>query len=418
MSDSEAPGTSSDPGGPLLPWHEVRHEAIRATRRTWPALLGVPLGLALVAGVVQWIIDGANEHAWDGVTGSAFAASLITFAVAILAVVLVQVALAPVLVARRKLQLRDDQIRQLQKQVARDALPPTPLEDWLRERIDEANALARQRPVRGDAWYLDAMSAWDTANIQQMALDEPAVAPDLFDAYRRHERTGLVDGIPPPHGPSDYEDYYARRLGWLEETLEQFATGEVEPEPEISEEHRNELQEVAAGVLASISMERKASYHPPDRNGSVELAQSFREHFPCLARALDEWDALHDELWDVRRALWDWEAREWHGRAQPGMPGLVISGVVESGGHSLPWDDASDYLMLPGVGMLELKEGVDVEAFKRPYDEFLAEALKSEEAADLRRLVLEVGDAKSSLQQALRLIGAKHVIRGRCYLCT
>ena len=381
-------------------------------------LLGVPLGLAVVAGVVQWLIDGANEHAWDGVTGSAFASSLITFAVAIVVVVLVQVALAPVQVARQKLQLRDDHIRQLEKQVARSAQRPTPLEEWLRERIDEADAIARQRAVRGDPWYFEAMSQWDTANVQQMALDEPAVAPDLVDAYRRDGRTGLVDGIPPPHSPGDYDDYYTRRLEWLETTLQQLSSGEVEPEPEVSDEHRKELQEIAAGLSDCIGMEQKASYHPPGRDGTAELAHSFRQHFPSLARALDEWDALQNELWDARHALWDWEGREWRDRAQPGMPGGVISNVVESGRDSLPWNDASDYLMLPGVGMLELKEGVDVEAFKRPYNEFLAEALASAEAGVLKRIRRKVDVAQAHLQQVLRLIRAKHVIRGRCDLCT
>lgn len=364
MAASEAPDTPEDVEGPLLPWREVRREAVRATGRTWPALLGVPLGLAVVAGVVQWLIDGGNEHALDGVTGSAFAASLITFVVAILVVVVVQVALAPVAVARERLKLHRDQIRQLRKQVERSAQPPTPLEEWLRARIDEAGAVARQRAVRGDTWYFDAMSMWDTANLQQMALDDPPVAPDLVDAYRRDEQTGLVDGIPPPHSARDYEAYYARRLEWLEQTLERLTGGEVEPEPEISEEHRKELQEIAAGLSECIGMERKASYHPPGSDGTTELAHSFRQHFPSIARALDEWDALHDELWDARRALWDWEGREWRDRVQPGMPGLAISNVVEAGGDSLPWNDASDYLMLPGVGMLELKEGVDIHAFK------------------------------------------------------
>jgi hypothetical protein len=262
------------------------------------------------------------------------------------------------------------------------------------------------------------MSQWDTNNVQQMALDEPAVAPDLFDAYRRDGRTGLVDGIPPPHRPRDYEDYYERRLEWLETTLQRLSSGDGKPEPAVSDEHRRELQEIAAGLSDCIGMEQKASYHPPGRDGTTELAHSFRQHFLSLARALDEWNALHDELWDARRALWDWEGREWRDRAQPGMPGGVISHVVESGGDSLPWNHAGDYLMLPGVGMLELKEGVDAEAFKRPYDGFLAEALGSAEAGVLTTIRLRVDVAKTHLQQELRLIRAKHVIRGRCDLCT
>ena len=39
--------------------------------------------------------------------------------------------------------------------------------------------------------------------------------------------------------------------------------------------------------------------------------------------------------------------------------------------------------MLPSVGMLEINEGVDRAKFKQPYDEFLAEALATNESAKL-----------------------------------
>ena len=33
--------------------------------------------------------------------------------------------------------------------------------------------------------------------------------------------------------------------------------------------------------------------------------------------------------------------------------------VAESGANKLPWTEEAGYLMLPSVGMLEIKEGVD-----------------------------------------------------------
>lgn len=215
----------------------------------------------------------------------------------------------------------------------------------------------------------------------------------------------------------EHDDYYARRLEWLEQTLDRLGCAEIEPEPEVPDDHRKELQEIAAGLQGSIAIERRAGYHPPGQDGTVVLAQSFRAHFPRVARMLDEWDVLHDEIWAARHAVWDWEANNWNDRASPGMPGLVVSDAIEYGGNTLPWTEAADYLMLPGVGMLKLGEGVDLNAFKRPYDDFLAEALGTQEAATLRQLRLRIDDATGLIHQELQLIRSMHVIRGRCELC-
>ena len=270
---------------------------------------------------------------------------------------------------------------------------------------------------------LDEILAW-VVRIDQGFRDRGAVT--LGDRFQ--QGVGSDDEVIETPGTWELQSAYMdRRLGALLKLLRDRRGGsdspasaahEVAPAPEVPEEHRKELQEIAAGLQDSVAMERKAGYHPPGRDGTIELAHSFRQHFPSVAQALDEWDRLSEEIWEARRALWEWEAREWGDRAQPAMPGLVIANVVEGGADRLPWNDASDYLMLPGVGMLELKEGVDVEGFKHPYDEFLQEALRSEEAARLRQRRGEVDDAKSSLQQALRLIRARHVLRGRCDLCS
>ena len=73
--------------------------------------------------------------------------------------------------------------------------------------------------------------------------------------------------------------------------------------------------------------------------------------------------------------------------------------------------------MLPSVGMLEIKEGVDRAKFKQPYDEFFAEVLATNECARLRRLRLEVDQANQNLSEELELIRALDVIGGRCDLC-
>ena len=182
----------------------------------------------------------------------------------------------------------------------------------------------------------------------------------------------------------------------------------------VSAAHRSDLQTIAEAFSDRLARERTTVYASEQR---PLHAHAFRTHFPDVAQMLDAWDALVGEIGKARAVVWDWEANNWRDRASPAIPGLLLSRVAEGGGNRLPWTEDAGYLMLSGVGMLEIKEGVDRAKFKQPYDEFLAEALATNECAELRRLRLEVDEAKQNLSEELELIRALNVIRGRCDLC-
>jgi len=86
---------------------------------------------------------------------------------------------------------------------------PIPLEPWLEDRIAAHGALVRQRPTRGDTWFLGALHHWEVRNAHELVTK---VAPELVDGYR---------GNPPGHLPGQEEAYYDRQLAWLTETLRQ-----------------------------------------------------------------------------------------------------------------------------------------------------------------------------------------------------
>ena len=182
----------------------------------------------------------------------------------------------------------------------------------------------------------------------------------------------------------------------------------------VSAAHRSDLQTIAEAFNDRLARERTTVYVSEQR---PLYAQAFRAHFRDVAQMLDAWDALVGEIGKARAAVWDWEANNWRDRASPAIPGLLVSRVAESGANKLPWTEEAGYLMLPSIGMLEMKEGVDRAKFKQPYDEFLAEALATNECAKLRCLRLKVDVAKQNLSEELELIRALDVIGGRCDLC-
>ena len=182
----------------------------------------------------------------------------------------------------------------------------------------------------------------------------------------------------------------------------------------VSAAHRSDLQTIAEAFNDRLARERTTVYVSEQRPLHT---QAFRTHFPDAAQMLDAWDDLVGELGKARAAVWDWEANNWRDRASPAIPGLAVSRVAESGGNKLPWTEEAGYLMLTGVQMLEITDGVDLAKVKQPYDEFLADALASNQCVELRRLRLKVDEAKQNLSEELELIRALNVIRGRCDLC-
>lgn len=182
-----------------------------------------------------------------------------------------------------------------------------------------------------------------------MALAPQPVAPDLADDYRRNPLTGLIDGIPPPHGTEEHEAYYQRRLDWLERKVRELRGGRVELAPEVSAEHRKQLQATAEGIERYLHLERKVRYHPPNRDGSLPAARSFRTHFPAMARMLDEWDALMPQLQETREALEKSvnAAAEVMTITHHGPFAHMVRNVIEHNG-TLSWSHHDGFLWLEG----------------------------------------------------------------------
>ena len=118
-----------------------------------------------------------------------------------------------------------------------ESSPMTELEKWLQSRIVRAEELERQRPVRGDDWYIAEMGKWDFENVQRMHDGDDPLAPDLVLSYREDPRSGHTDGIYPPHDMPEHERYYRQRLAWIRNTLDRLGKGEG-PSEEAAERRR------------------------------------------------------------------------------------------------------------------------------------------------------------------------------------
>jgi hypothetical protein len=415
----------------LVSWHDVAREAVRAPKREWVLALGLPLAAAVLAGLVEWALAGADEAGWDQAAGSAVTAPVIVFLAFIVLAAMAKAVRASVVVARREISDRDSTITNLEGKVAEleaqvAAHTGSPLERWIVGRLSEADMIARQRDLRADDWYFNQMGAWDTVNCNRLAFGDEThapLAPDLIGSYRRDPRTGHTDGIYPPHDAAEQDRYYEQRKTWLRETLDGLRAGTVEPPealPEISEDHRKELQEIAAGIDSRLELERRTVYAPRTGSGRLPVAESFRTHFPKCAKALDEWDRNVNELDDGRIVLQRLVGEECQRRSLSDLVLLVFGDAVERDAESLPWVKTGDGLLMLGHGlsMTELSEAVNVEEFKRPYDRLLADGRAWDEAAAVRRARIRVDAMKVVLDGELGRIQALHVIRGRCPLCS
>jgi hypothetical protein len=206
------------------------------------------------------------------------------------------------------------------------------------------------------------------------------------------------------------------------------APGQREPTPadrEVPEAHRVELQEIAAGLMESISLERRASYHPPRRAGTQPVAQSFRVHFPPVARMLDEWDALVAEADAARKAVVDWATAEAQARAEAagltvyGPIGYIAADLVERNQTPVGfrWHEADGWLSLAGSAIVQVSPGDDPEKLRRPFDELLVDAFATDDGATLRKLRVRLDNAKAQIAEALERLKVMHVIHGQCDLC-
>lgn len=151
--------------------------------------------------------------------------------------------------------------------IARERSKPlTTLETWLQARIVAVEKIARQRPMRGDKWYIDEMGRWDFANIREMHDGENPVAPDLVLSYREDPRTGHTDGIYPPQDVAEYDRYYNQRTAWIRNTFSRLRRGEGPDRKAIDRRRR-------VAVEAEIALAQEEG---------TEMAKLLRRSWPHL----------------------------------------------------------------------------------------------------------------------------------------
>lgn len=162
-------------------------------------LAGSVFGLTLAASIPFWIIKGTKPSG-DAVLWILYGVLLVSGAIWLFATVML----------RRRRSIASE--------------PLTAYEQWLQGRIRVASTIDRQRHVRGDKWWLRNMEQWDAKNALEMTLGKSR-APDLVDSYRAGPGPEQVDGVGPPHDLRAQEDYYRRRLDWLERTFKRLRKG-------------------------------------------------------------------------------------------------------------------------------------------------------------------------------------------------
>jgi hypothetical protein len=188
------------------------------------------------------------------------------------------------------------------------AEPSSRLEGWLDDRLQAQRLLARERPVQGDRWYFAKMGEWELATVEEMALDEDPVAPGLVDEFRRYKQPQGVPGIEPPHGVPEYDEYYGRRIEWLELKLNILRTGErelaqaaavpTEPaQPLTPPEHLERLRALLAATDVAIANEHELFSVGPLENEFERGIVS--AHFAALIPNLRSWDEV---VWERRQA--------------------------------------------------------------------------------------------------------------------
>jgi hypothetical protein len=91
----------------------------------------------------------------------------------------------------------------------------SPLERWLKGRVEEAARNRRERSVLGDRAWQGAMHKWEAENVQWLLDNYPSLVKDY-------------QGDPPGHQPGlqNEEAFYERQADWLRTTLRTLATGE------------------------------------------------------------------------------------------------------------------------------------------------------------------------------------------------
>ncbi len=155
----------------------------------------------------------------------------------------------------------------------------TPLEAWLKGRIDEANQHKRERVALGAPAYRTAMWDWDVQNVKDLSDRFPS----LVVSYR---------GDPPDHLPGfeREEAYYERQLAWLKNTLNKLDDGEQVDSPSPRRDN-NDL--VAAKLREGVRLLAILRANPADFAAAIE------------PEVEGWWRGVRDDLANVPRAQFE-----------------------------------------------------------------------------------------------------------------
>jgi hypothetical protein len=198
------------------------------------------------------------------------------------------------------------------------------------------------------------------------------------------------------------------------------------PRPPVSAEHRDMLRTVATKLLSSVKIGHTAFYGGP---GDEPKAQSFKEHFPEIAKKIASRNGRIDLLGRERRELEAWTLARLKalGYGEPPFAGgfeRMIAAQVES-------DEPGLEFTVPGIAppclhlgpyvivQLPAPPGHDQDRIERELREVLDEAIKQPQRQTIRQLRSSLDEASAPLENDLELLIAKDVISGLgdCVLC-
>lgn len=212
----------------------IRAHAGEQLRDLWKTQLVGSVVVAIIGFALAWVVSGFSKHVWSQVTNA------VVFPLAAVVLWLIGSGLwhfwrAPLRLAREHVSGINEELAKVRQMIGElhtternesavkplsigpSPFPRTPLERTIMERIGDAEVVERERPVRGDGWYLDAVVGWagDTAIFLRGAK-----AGDLAVEFEK-------GGIEAPVTAEKTADYMAAKIQLLRDALNQLRSDEL-----------------------------------------------------------------------------------------------------------------------------------------------------------------------------------------------
>jgi hypothetical protein len=195
---------------------------------------------------------------------------------------------------------------------------------------------------------------------------------------------------------------------------------EIESEP-VSEAHRTALQRVAGTMLAGV--QRLAHAYYLDMGEPDELASAFREHFGDVASEVDRWNTAIAQLESARDRLRIWLQDAVAVRGFDGSPFQAVSMHVgreaESDEPEMQFGTVAGHLQARGQLIMDLTLVAEHERESKVQGlrDLLSDAVATDERTEVTAALQVAKLLQGPLEQALKGLRAKAVIRGKCALC-